>query len=146
MHPRSSDIVTVSLTFTAFEGIITICGIAAMSSLHSTARYRYWLTSVAHWVPTIAVNVFICTRVFGLGAAVAGTVVGQGDIAADAGVPLPYAEVATFVKTRATFPVLSGDVAEAGPQHEEEHGKQGVHVHGECGYLVPPPSINTVHV
>ena len=142
LHPRSGDVVPVSFTSLAFNGIITIWGnwhVAADSCLHSTARRRHLLASAAHRVLSItkAVNLIICAGVPWSGAAVGGTVPCQGDVTAAAGAPLVCAEVATFVLPGLTFPVLAGDMAEAGPQHEEQHGTQGVH--GECGYLVAPP-------
>ena len=45
----------------------------------------------------IAVNLIICALVPGLGAAVEGTVLGQGDGAAAAGVGPVYTHIATFV-------------------------------------------------
>ena len=100
LHPRSSDVVPVSFTSLAFEGIITIWGIGADFCLHSTARYRYWLASAAHRVDSITiilVNLIKCAGVPWVQAAVGETVLGQDDVAAAAGPLLPCAHVPTFV-------------------------------------------------
>ena len=99
LHPRSSDVVPVSFTSLAFEGIITVWGIGADFCLHSTARYRHWLASAAHRVDSISilVNVIICAGVPWVQAAVVWTVLGQGEVTAGAGPPIADTDIATFV-------------------------------------------------
>ena len=110
LHPRSGDVVPVSFTSLAFEGFITIWGnwhVAAVSCLHSTARYRNWLASAAHRVLSIitilTVNIIIGALVPQVQAAVGGIILGEDDTAAGAGAPPPNTDVATFVLVRVTL-------------------------------------------
>ena len=42
--------------------------------------------------------------------------------------PLVHTDVATFVIARVTFlALLPGDLAQVGPQHQEEHGTEDFH-------------------
>ena len=95
--PPTLVIRTVASDFILGVGCVggTVLGTLVITRLRS----GYWLASVAGGVQsiTILVNLIVCTIVPRSDAAEGGTVAGQGDVAAGAGVVRPCAHVATFV-------------------------------------------------